>query len=470
MNRLAPTPFAWRLLRLSGDLTAGVGAFYLAFLARIHLAFPFTQFLLPADRLRFFEREWWVAAASQALALYFFGFYDSPRESRSPEGTRRLLAAMTFQGLGLAGYYFLTDRQFPRSVLLLFVVINALLLVMWRSLVARWYRAPRRRVALVGSGPAARELAAKINAHGRRDIEVVGFVPAPDDPEEQGPSSTQAEALLGRCLGTVADLPGLLATSNIDDIIVATAARAWQTTLLDELANLHPARGNVLLLPGPMESLIGRMRYRWVDDMPLIEVMRQSEWRAHRPIKRLMDLVAGSLLLVATLPLILLCALAIFLSSGRPVFYRQDRLGLARTPFALWKLRTMRVDAESATGETLAVAGDPRLTPVGAWLRRLRLDELPQLAQVVTGRMSLVGPRPERPGFVEKFAAEIPGYAERFTVPPGLTGLAQVHGDYHSTPQNKLRYDLAYIANWSPWLDLAILFRTVKIVLTSRGL
>ena len=125
--------------------------------------------------------------------------------------------------------------------------------------------------------------------------------------------------------------------------------------------------------------------------------------------------------------------------------------------------------AEQATGEVLAVPGDPRLTVVGAWLRRLRLDELPQLAHVIAGTMSLVGPRPERPGFAERFLAEIPGYAERFTVPPGLTGLAQVHGDYHSTPENKLRYDLAYIANWSPWLDLAILFRTVKIVLTSRG-
>jgi lipopolysaccharide/colanic/teichoic acid biosynthesis glycosyltransferase len=129
----------------------------------------------------------------------------------------------------------------------------------------------------------------------------------------------------------------------------------------------------------------------------------------------------------------------------------------------------MAADAERDTGEVLSRPGDPRLTPVGGVLRRLRLDELPQLANVLGGSMSLVGPRPERPGFVERYLREVPGYAERFSLAPGLTGLAQVNGDYHSSPQNKLRYDLAYMANWSLWLDLSILFRTVKIVLTSRG-
>jgi lipopolysaccharide/colanic/teichoic acid biosynthesis glycosyltransferase len=129
----------------------------------------------------------------------------------------------------------------------------------------------------------------------------------------------------------------------------------------------------------------------------------------------------------------------------------------------------MRQNAEADSGEVLAQPGDPRLTPIGAFLRRFRLDELPQLFNVLAGSMSLVGPRPERPGFVDTYLREVPGYAERFSVPPGLTGLAQVNGDYHSSPQNKLRYELAYIANGALWLDLSILLRTVKIVLTSRG-
>ncbi|HKV11530.1 MAG TPA: sugar transferase, partial [Thermoanaerobaculia bacterium] len=163
------------------------------------------------------------------------------------------------------------------------------------------------------------------------------------------------------------------------------------------------------------------------------------------------------------------CAVAVRLTSPGGILYRQTRVGRGQRPFTLWKLRTMRQDAEAESGEVLAQPGDPRLTPIGAFLRRFRLDELPQLFNVLRGTMSLVGPRPERPGFVQRYLKEVPGYAERFSLAPGLTGLAQVNGDYHSSPQNKLRYDLAYLANWSIWLDVSILLRTVKIVLTSRG-
>jgi exopolysaccharide biosynthesis polyprenyl glycosylphosphotransferase len=320
-------------------------------------------------------------------------------------------------------------------------------------------------VALVGCGPAAVELATTIGRDERPEVSVEGWVPAPSDAAPPDPP----DPALGPCLGTVETLPALLAAGTIDDVIFATEALAWQTRLLDEISALPSAGSNVLMLPGPVESLIGRMRYRWVDDVPLIEVVRQSEWQVRRPFKRLVDLLVGSMLLLFSLPVMLLCALAVRLSGRGPVFYRQRRVGRGGGTFTLWKFRTMRPDAESGTGEVLAEQGDPRLTTIGALLRRYRLDELPQLVHVLSGSMSLVGPRPERPGFVERYRREVPGYAERFAVRPGLTGLAQTHGDYHSTPGNKLRYDLAYIANWSPWLDLAILLRTVKIVLTSRG-
>jgi exopolysaccharide biosynthesis polyprenyl glycosylphosphotransferase len=242
----------------------------------------------------------------------------------------------------------------------------------------------------------------------------------------------------------------------------------WQNRLIDLLAGVRPTGTAVLLLPGPFESLIGRMRYRWVSDVPLLEVIGSAEWRLHQPFKRLLDLAgAGALLLLAT-PALALCALLVRLTSPGPVLYRQTRVGLGQRPFTLLKLRTMRTDAEQGE-ELMATPGDPRLTPVGAFLRRMRLDELPQLLNVLGGTMSLVGPRPERPGFVRTFLATVPGYAERFTLRPGLTGLAQVNGDYDSTAENKLRYDLAYMANWSLWLDLSILVRTVRTMLTSRG-
>ena len=211
------------------------------------------------------------------------------------------------------------------------------------------------------------------------------------------------------------------------------------------------------------------MRYRWINDLPLIEVMRDGDWRAPMPVKRLFDLGGAAALAIAASPLFVLAALAVRLSSAGPVLFRQERVGRALRPFQVVKFRTMKRDAERESGEVLALRDDPRLTPVGGFLRRYRLDELPQLWNVFAGEMSLVGPRPERPGFVEQHLRNVPGYAERFALLPGLTGLAQVNGEYHSTPENKLRYDLAYLSNRSLWLDLSILVRTVRIVLTSQG-
>lgn len=176
--------------------------------------------------------------------------------------------------------------------------------------------------------------------------------------------------------------------------------------------------------------------------------------------KRLLDLA----LLLPLVPLFAavtgLLALAVLLADGRPVFFHQPRVGQGQRPFTVWKLRTMTCEPDPQQRKP---------TRLGAWLRQRGLDELPQLWNVLVGEMSLVGPRPERPGFVQQHLAGVPGYAERFAAPPGLTGLAQVNGEYHSTAENKLRYDLAYISNRSLWLDLSILVRTVRIVLTSQG-
>jgi lipopolysaccharide/colanic/teichoic acid biosynthesis glycosyltransferase len=197
-------------------------------------------------------------------------------------------------------------------------------------------------------------------------------------------------------------------------------------------------------------------------------VIGASEWRLHRPLKRVLDLLVGGAGLVVASPLLLVCAVAVRFTSPGPVLYRQTRVGRGQVPFTLLKFRTMHAGAEQY-GEVLATPGDARLTRIGGFLRRTRLDELPQLLNVLAGAMSLVGPRPERPGFVRSYLDRVPGYAERFSMRPGLTGLAQVNGEYDSTPENKLRYDLAYQANWSLWLDLSILVRTVRIVLSSRG-
>lgn len=465
----------WTVLRPLGDLAVGVGAFLGAFLLRIYLPLPFTLSLLPSERLHYFFTDWWIVALAQPLVLYFFGLYDPPEPGSRAELPRRLAAITSLQGLGLMGFYFLTNLTFPRTVLLVFAGLNFALLFLWRALILRFHSPQERRVAIVGRSAAARELAAAIRSYGWHGLTVIGHVPAPGDETPASepspePSSEEGGAdPLGPRLGSVEDLPGLLGQGEVEEVILASDVYSWQTQLMDRLADAGPRRGSVLLLPGPFESLIGRMRYRWVRDLPLIEVIRQTEWRVNRPLKRGLDLLGGILLLSLSMPLMVLCAAAVKLSSKGPVLYRQTRVGIGQQTFSLLKFRTMCRDAEENTGEVLARPDDPRLTPVGGLLRRYRLDELPQLFNVLRGTMSLVGPRPERPGFVRSFLREIPGYAERFSLSPGLTGLAQINGHYHSSAENKLRYDLAYLANWSLWLDLSILLRTVKIVLTSRG-
>jgi exopolysaccharide biosynthesis polyprenyl glycosylphosphotransferase len=458
----------FRALRPVGDLAAAAFAFVSAFLVRMELPLPFTAGRLPLDRMRLAAPGLAAALAAQLAALYLFGAYDPPRPGSRPAFGRSLAAAAALAGLALAGYFFLANRAFPRSVLLLYVAFDYAALAGWRLLLERGGRGRPRRVAIVGCGVPAREVATAISAQLQgpaQGFAVAGFVALPGEMDAE----SAADPILGPRLGRLEDLPALLAAGTVDDVILAATGDSWQTRLIDGLAGSRPDHSNVLLLPGPFESLIGRMRYRSLHDLPLIEVVRESEWRSNRPVKRLLDLTAGSCLLLLGLPLLAACALAVKLTSPGPVFYTQLRIGRDRRPFTLRKLRTMRVGAEEGGDEVLAQADDPRLTPIGAVLRRLRLDEIPQLVNVLSGTMSLVGPRPERPGFVQRYLAEVPGYAERFSLAPGLTGLAQVNGDYHSSPRNKLRYELAYMGNWSLWLDLSILLRTVKIVLTSRG-
>ncbi|MEO8502448.1 MAG: exopolysaccharide biosynthesis polyprenyl glycosylphosphotransferase [Acidobacteriota bacterium] len=450
-----------RGLRTAGDLVIAAGTLFMAFTLRTRWRPPFSEALLPADRWPQLLAVLPLVLVAQSLLLYFFGLYDREPLARS-EILGRLTGAMTGLGATLIAWHYLADRALPRSVFLGFIAFDGSALFLWRWLLQRARRVAPRRVAIVGCGTAAREVAAGIAARQWHGLRIVGWVPAPGEAVET------ADDVQGPCLGTVQDLPALLDRGEIDDIILAPSVVSWQTELVDRLATSRPEHTSLLLVPGPYESLIGQLRYRWVRDIPLVEVVRENDWGRRRPVKRALDLGGAAALLLAASPAMAVVALWIRICAGRGVIYRQIRVGRQQQPFTLLKFRTMHDDAEPL-GEVLASAGDPRFIPGGAALRRLRLDELPQLINVLNGSMSLVGPRPERPGFVRTFLAAVPGYAERFVVPPGVTGLAQVNGDYHSSAANKLRYDLAYVANWSLWLDLSILFRTVRIVLTSRG-
>lgn len=183
----------------------------------------------------------------------------------------------------------------------------------------------------------------------------------------------------------------------------------------------------------------------------------------------MLDVIGALFLLVASLPLVLCVSTGIIANSGWPVTYRQTRLGLDLRPFTVLKFRTMRRDAERTTGPVLARPDDPRVTSFGRLLRRTRIDEIPQLLNVIRGEMSLVGPRPERPVFVKQFMRQIPGYAGRFSIHPGLTGPAQVAESYYATAQEKLYYDLDYRNTATIWTDLRVLGQTVLVILRANG-
>lgn len=211
-----------------------------------------------------------------------------------------------------------------------------------------------------------------------------------------------------------------------------------------------------------------RSRVADYDANAFAERMPESMSAFYPTIKRIFEIVFSIAFLIVTFPVLLLIAIAIKLESKGPIFYRQERVGLHGKTFYVLKLRSMYTDAEK-NGPQWAEKNDPRVTRVGRFIRKTRIDEIPQLINILRGDMSLIGPRPERPVFTERFAREIPGFKNRLTVKPGLTGWAQVNGGYDATPREKFEMDMYYIRNQSLALDMKILLRTVWVVLSGNG-
>jgi exopolysaccharide biosynthesis polyprenyl glycosylphosphotransferase len=456
---------AWRLrwaIVVAGDGLAACLAYLLAFLLRVVVPLPLTQGYLPPLRFAEVHHHWLEMLATQLGALYFLGLYEAHALTRPRDHVGSIGAAAVLQALALvAVYFFRQDLAFPRSIFVVFAGLNAALVIAWRlgsrSLMGSY---PRRRVLVVGTNPAAVEVVDTIRVQHWLGMDIVGAV------SEDGATGGRVRDV--PVLGARDDLATLCRTHDVDEVIIASDP-VWQDRLVDGLSRAGGMRARVCVVPSPYEILIGRTEHLRLHDIPLIEVIRDPVTGSANAAKRLFDLCVAAALLVVTLPVMLLVALAIALTSRGPILYRQQRMGRDRRPFTMIKFRTMRVDAEELTGPVLASENDPRITWLGRALRAARLDELPQLWNVLRGDMSFVGPRPERPEFVGRFEREIHGYGERFKIRPGLTGYAQVNGEYHTSPATKLKYDLAYIYNRSLWLDLKIMSETVKVIMTRRG-
>ncbi|MBE0418011.1 MAG: sugar transferase, partial [Coriobacteriia bacterium] len=398
---------------------------------------------------------------------YIYGLYEPERTENVWALSRAAFSAITLGAVLTAAISFFGGPRFfafSRLAILIGWTIDIVLVVGWRLVFMRVasIRWPEQRVLIVGIGRLARELAAELQSRSRWGYRVVGLLAPEGAGEVAGVAGGQGPPVLG----TVDDAAGLVAEHGIDRLIVVSPVELRD--FIERLTVADEIDVRIDVVPELYEVFIGTLD-SVVADIPLMEITRTGTPQWYGAVKRVTDIVASALLILLLSPVLLLSALAVLLTMGWPVLYVQERSGRDLRPFKLFKFRTMVRDAEAASGPVLAAEDDARITPVGRFLRTYRLDELPQLFTILIGDMSFVGPRPERPYFTERFCAEIPGYRERFRIKPGATGLAQVSGDYATTPERKLKYDLIYLYHQTLSMDLQIVVDTVRVVLTGRG-
>jgi lipopolysaccharide/colanic/teichoic acid biosynthesis glycosyltransferase len=341
------------------------------------------------------------------------------------------------------------------------------------------------RALIVGANAAGLQLAESLEASGK--YKVIGFVDGPGDAagtshwrslgrhdvgrHDVGRRDATPEPAEGqggdrpshwRLLGTRDATAKIMSEYAVEEVFIAHAP-TWQQQLAEEMTAECP---NVSLhvVPTSYEAMLNGGRVTSWGDIAVVSLKMHAK-RANVLTKRAFDLVAASLVLALFAPVWGLIALLIKLTSAGPVIFAQERIGLHGRVFRVFKFRTMRQNAEAITGPVLSAGKqDPRLTALGRYLRLFRIDEVPQFWNVMRGEMSLVGPRPERPVFVNRYTEMLPSYARRHEVKPGITGLAQVYGGYHTDGCDKLRFDLIYASHQSLWFDLQILLRTVLVI------
>ena len=327
--------------------------------------------------------------------------------------------------------------------------------------------APLPRVLIVGTGPEAQALARDLKTTRRNGRDVVGLYPAAVDVDE--PASSEGGL---RVFARDQLITDLVSRHDVQEIIVAVREQRGGGVPMDELLACRIRGIPVMDLAAYTESARSEVPIDSLKGSWLVYGHGFVQGRARQVLKRAFDILSSALLLILVSPVMLLTAVAIKLDSRGPVLYRQERVGLRGRSFMCTKFRSMRIDAEQDGVARWASKDDPRITRIGAFLRKSRIDELPQLWSVFTGEMSLVGPRPERPAFVEELKEQIPFYEIRHTVKPGITGWAQVRYHYGSSmddARRKHQFDLYYVKNNSLVLDLLVLVETVSVIVFREG-
>ncbi len=445
------------------DLFIGAVSYFLAWYLRISFELPFTVSLLPQESWDAVDHYWILLAVSQVFFLYIFSLYDDIPGLSLREIINYTFLACAIQVFAVTSIFYFTNGIFPRSVLVLFGGMNLVFLAAWRFYLVRLASGIQRNVLLVAETvETARNVMEKLLQYPLHNICIRGIVV--NRPE--GENSFIAGVPV---LGGVKRIEAFIEEYHVDELMFASQ-KSWKEQLFESLSQVQVEKDLLItVLPSAYEIAIGRLKHVNIHDIPLLELRKSPNEPFERVLKRSFDIVFSLLVLLGSLPLTLVISLVIRVFSPGPVFYSQERVGRGNRAFRLYKFRTMLPDAEKDSGPVMSQLNDPRVTGVGRFLRRFRLDEIPQFFNVLKGDMSLVGPRPERPVFVRKFCLERPEYNERHKIKPGITGLAQIRAHYETGAETKLMYDLSYIFNYSFSLDLLIIVETIRVILTRRG-
>lgn len=427
---------------------------------------------VPETPLEMFS-EWTARAMFAAAVLQICLHYCDLYDLRTLSTPQDLLTGL-FRALGAASlilgvvYFWVPSLVIGRGVFALATAFIILLVVGWR-VAFEWLASvgrPSERLLIVGTAGAAIDLAKELfERRSELGVELVGFV----DPDGQ-----PAEHLAGNAgvVGTVSDIPAIVKKRRVDRVVVSLANARGKLDMNALLAMKLNDGVRFDHLASVYEEYTGKIAVENLRPSWMIFGEGFNKSRTVAALKRSSDVVLSLVALVLLAPVMLLVAIAQRLTSEGPILYSQERVGKDGVSFTIHKFRSMRVDAEAVSGAVWSTENDPRVTPFGRFLRRTRLDELPQLWNVLRGDMSLVGPRPERPQFVAKLTSQIPFYGQRHVVRPGLTGWAQVRHRYGASvedSQEKLQYDLFYIKHLSLPFDVYVVLETIKTVVVRRG-
>lgn len=428
-----------------------------------YLAHTLLQRSLPANELGPFW-EFWPLPVIHSLLLVGIFFTQRMYQRRRPSGHidefYKIIVHSTFATLLTVAFLTLAlpDFQYHRSLLVYALALSIVLLTVARVLHAQvqWEAQARGigddRVLVIGAGEIGQMVLQKLRQNPQLGYQVVGVV---SEHHAHKPAESQEAPILG----TLVDIPRIIEEQLVDEVIIGLPESNHQE-LVHIISLCEREKVGIRVFPDVFQIMASEVSIGDLGGLPLLTVRDVALQGWKLTLKRGMDVVVSAALLVLASPLMLLTALLIKLDSPGPVFYTQERMGLDARPFKILKFRSMRTDAEES-GPGWTVPNDPRKTKLGNVLRRFELDELPQFINVLLGDMSLVGPRPERPVYVEQFRQSIPRYMDRHRERAGLTGWAQVNGLRGDTSiAERTKYDLWYIENWSLGLDIKILIRT----------